>query len=699
MKLKGIISMAVSLIAIGCTHAQEFLFDSIHTAPTTNYQTDDVAGMVMDANGNTYVLQNLYDYYTGSNSIAGMTGGLYTDEHAMTVVDKIEPNGAKSTIAWIEITTNYSAVTGTGIAIGSDGNLYVSGHFYGDISFPRGPAGPPLTSSSVVGGTDYGRQMFICKINPAGNVIDRFTDGGTGDEVATCISVSGSNIFVGGYYGVYDNSGTQTTDFVAAAPFPILSNIGYHNTFLLRFTNSLSETEADGYMTHTTADARIAGIYSTGTITYVTGSVKGSTTAPSITNTSPGDVMYTARYTHSSDTWNWGVLEGTSYSGTASGGKALTMLGSFLYVVGAASYTTGTGPGGYANNSDGVLIKFGSLASNPPSKSFVVPMGGYNNDVTSAITKDASYIYVTGKFDQGNYNLTSTSTVSPFYTTTTYTSSAYSHAFVLKFNNAGVVQWSKVGKTTSTTWPLSNKTSSTAIATNAKCAVAFGGWFKKELVWDQFGYQTNGTASPDNGHLYVNIIPTQKVTTTPVLTVTNNGSSIPVTAAGATTYGWYRATSTPLLTVNISSTPPINNPATVNQVSGGASGRYYDLTTVGTYTANNCISRARTRVQANMKKDWEEDITGVEDAVESMNTLNVFPNPFASEVQLDYSFAEQGEGLLQITDIQGRVIAERVLANQSNTESISTTEWSAGTYIAKLSQNGQTIFTKQILKQ
>lgn len=708
MKLKIIVTAMLFLSMAHFANAHQF---NMLKTSSPNVATDNVAGVVMDASGNTYVVQNLYSNATTpwtSYSLSNVVGvaDQCSQEHASVIVDKITPAGVITNIARIDILyDDISSVTATAVSL-YDGKLYIVGYYNGFV-YPSG--------GSVGTRTADGIDMFICSVNTASTGVQTWNQStGDGEEHATCLNIlADGNIFVGGYYTVTGPvtipGPTSTWPVVGGAvSAPWIQSYYQRIPFIARFTAStLACTQADGWFDPSSygLSAQINGIVSTLTggttyTSYVTGSITGNSTTPVITGGAGGNIPFTGRFINSTTTWGWIVTEGVYYNNVhtdpVSSGKAIILAGSDLYVAGAAAYS-GSGPTGYHSGtglSDAILIRFSSITSSSPTKVWVFPMGGAGNDIANALVYDGGMVCVVGDFSTSS--------------TSTYSFTAYSggvtlplvtvpsKVFIAKYGISnpvsGTLDWAKTGDGATATSTIS------AVASNWKCNTVIGGSFQNKLTWDV--NQSNGVASPANHHLFTNLIPVITIKQSNPQGAIASGTNFTTTASGGSlSYIWSEAhpVYSPVMTASVS--PGSGATATVSLSSSGGPGRYFEVTTTGAYTRGglNCSTVDVMRITSTSKKE-DEEVTGIEDAIESMNTLNVFPNPFADQIQLDYSFAAPGEGLMQVIDLQGRVVAEKVLTNQSSSETVTTSEWAGGTYIINLSQTGKTIFSKQIVK-
>lgn len=711
MKTRSIITTILFLAIAFCASASNYHSNSEQLSkmlPTStslvNQSDDNVAGMVMDGSY-TYVIQNLEPnpsviapYY--SYSLSGALGVYSTGafEHASVVVDRIDNStGTTVILARIDILSAGSGVTATGITLYNN-KLYIVGYFTGTVK-PNG-----TLSSKTANAID----MFICTVNTTSTgVVGWNQSGGDGEEHATCIYNSLGTMYVGGYYTASASpsvSSTWPTSPVITAPG--IGATGQRNTFIATFSGStLGCTDVNGWMTlsNNSSSAQINGICTSAiagtTVSYVTGTIIGGATNPPLSGSASGDIMFTARFVNKNlfappapNTWGWAVLEGVYLGGphpSANCGKAIIFGSSTeLYVAGAAAYS-GTLPTGYQGLSDAVVVKYTGITGTTPTKAFVIPMGTGTNDSATALIYDGSNVCVTGNMASGNFAYASIGN-----TTITDTSSALSHVFVARYLTSGALDWQK------TSYGYSWDASSDAIACNGGCELAFGGAYDRRLTWDTI--QKQGLGTPSTYRIYANFLPVQKVVYTVPFAdkyILNNTSSTTRTATGATSYVWsYDNSMYTGLNISLSAPTSATNMTTLN--SGGFPGSYFDIITTGSYTRNgSCTTVTKTRVYQTTLKWDGEDITGVEDMQQSINTLNVFPNPFVQQLSFNYSFASTDKGMLRVLDLQGRVISEMELGSQSGTEQIDSHSWAAGTYVINLLQNNKVISSKQIIKQ
>jgi hypothetical protein len=74
------------------------------------------------------------------------------------------------------------------------------------------------------------------------------------------------------------------------------------------------------------------------------------------------------------------------------------------------------------------------------------------------------------------------------------------------------------------------------------------------------------------------------------------------------------------------------------------------------------------------------------------NNLLIYPNPNSGECKISFNFSNfSSETTLQITDVAGKIIAEKLLENHMQELDL---QLSAGFYLCKISRNGKTICKK-----
>lgn len=128
---------------------------------------------------------------------------------------------------------------GISIAVDDSGNVYTTGSFWGIIDFDPSDETSNLTSMGLA-------DIFISKLDPAGNFLWAKSMGGVGLDVGLSIAIDGSgNIYTTGYFNdeVDFDPGVETSNLTSAGAFDIF----------------ISKLDPDGNLL---SASRIGGIYS-----------------------------------------------------------------------------------------------------------------------------------------------------------------------------------------------------------------------------------------------------------------------------------------------------------------------------------------------------------------------------------------------------------------------------------------------------
>jgi hypothetical protein len=100
---------------------------------------------------------------------------------------------------WARIMGDTTEDFGYSIAVDAAGNSYTTGYFQGKVDFDPGANTTELTSAG-------GKDIFITKLDPSGNLLWAKQMGGTGDDIGTAIALSKSGYLyiMGSFNGTAD---------------------------------------------------------------------------------------------------------------------------------------------------------------------------------------------------------------------------------------------------------------------------------------------------------------------------------------------------------------------------------------------------------------------------------------------------------------------------------------------------------------
>lgn len=317
---------------------------------------------------------------------------------------------------------------GNDIVADSAGNVYTTGSFVGSADFDPGPATNNLTAN---GGWD----IFVSKLDEAGNLLWAKGFGGAGIDDGYSISVDGSgNVYTTGRF-------TGTVDFNPGSGTSNLTSSGGHDIFISKldaagnfvWAKSFGSTGSDEGKALWADDAGnvcITGFFS-GTVDFNPrsgGSILTSSGSSDVfilkLNTS-GNTVWAKKFGGTSNDRGWDIIQDA--------------IGN-IYTTGAFRGTVDFDPGlGVANLStvNGAQDIFVSKFDNLGNFQWAKGCGGTGDDIGFAIDLDANgNIYFAGEFSQ-------TADFNPGTAVNNLTAYGSADGFITKLNAGGNFMWTK----------------------------------------------------------------------------------------------------------------------------------------------------------------------------------------------------------------------------------------------------------------
>jgi hypothetical protein len=229
---------------------------------------DSGSGIAVDSAGNAYVIGGTTDStdFPTMNPLQPVYGG-----NGDAFVAKLNPTG--SALVYSTYLGGSGQDNGTGIAVDSAGNAYVTGY----TSSTNFPTMNPLQPT-------YGGHgdAFVSKIDPSGSALGYSTYlGGSGDDYGYGIAVDGGgNAYVTGY--------TSSTNFPTMNPLQPTYGGGEYDAFVVKINPSGSALVYSTYLGGTEAEVGYGIAVDSGGNAYVTGATD-STDFPTMNPLQPAN--------------------------------------------------------------------------------------------------------------------------------------------------------------------------------------------------------------------------------------------------------------------------------------------------------------------------------------------------------------------------------------------------------------------------
>lgn len=310
-------------------------------------------GVASDAAGNVYVTGS----YSGSFTLGGKTADVTGATNALFVA-KLSADG---TVAWAH---GYAAaktgvpnplVTGRGVAVDAQGNVYVAGDFTGNATF----GGVSMTSA----GNFFG-DSFLLKLSAAGDVVNALRLGdpastpasGGNAQTTRAVTVSGARVaVVGDAAGTFDIGGGKT-----------VTGGGTAGAFLAVFGTDLTPQFVTLLSDGTVPQSTHAVAYDAAGDLVITGNTTGPITFPGGAAMMPAGTQSTflAKIAGDGSATTWAKLFG---AGTSGGEGVAIAPGGDIFLTGDHKGVMDFGGGGMIDNKYGANVFVAKLD----------PMGGH----------------------------------------------------------------------------------------------------------------------------------------------------------------------------------------------------------------------------------------------------------------------------------------------------------------------------------
>ncbi len=343
--------------------------------------------------------------------------------------------------AWADSPVGSYTDEGHRIATDASGNVYAVGYFYSkNITFGN----YTLTNASPVNA--LGRDIYMVKYDPYGNVLWATSEGGIINETITgiCIDNNG-NIYLTGYYSSTSFSfGATTLNNVSDTNSSYLDDI-----FLVKYDASGNVIWAKTHGGNHIDESRGISIDTSGNI-YITGyfgSVSIDFGTTTLTNTSTFIQKYDIFMVKYDPSGNVIWAKSTGGERDEYGENILIDLSGNIYTIGtfsSPSIICGTDtlinasalnipPYTYNPTADVFIVKYNPMGNVIWAKSF----GGLEHDYSYDIASDQSgNVYVTGASNSDSINFGTISLNNKY-------GNSYS-SFIVKFDSVGNILWAKL---------------------------------------------------------------------------------------------------------------------------------------------------------------------------------------------------------------------------------------------------------------
>jgi hypothetical protein len=493
-----------------------------------------------DAAGNSYI--------SGSYSGAA-TFGSFSLTNSGTEDIFIAKYNTSGVCQWAKNAGSTSTDRATGITLDASGNPVATGFFTGTVTFGS------TTLTALGGAADY--DIFVTKLDPAGNFTWTIQAGSTGPNSGRAVSADGSgNLYITGTV-------TSTMTFGSTT----LTSTGTNDIFIAKLNSSGvfqwakmggggGTDQAEGIFTDAAGTSYITGSITGTTATFGTVTIGGGSglDALMVAYNNAGTPLYGFRCGGSGSDMGYGV--------------ALDGLGN-IYVGGSYNGTATFGPNTLTSSvSDGFVAQIGTASSATYSWSPPTGLSATNIASPTATPTTTTTYTLTATSGTCSVNDTVTIAVLPAPTANAGSPVTICAGSSTTLNATGGISYSWSPSTGLSSATIANPVATPASTTTYTVTVSNGG-------------VCSSTASVT---VTVNPIPTANAGSNVTIAC---GASTTLGASGGTTYSW--SPTTGLSNPNIANpvcTPPYTTTYTVTVGNGSCTSTASVTITTGTLTAN-----------------------------------------------------------------------------------------------------------------
>lgn len=370
-------------------------------------------GSALDASGNLYVI----GWYTSANITFGAitltNPGLYTADVFLVKYD------AAGNALWAKTFGGIDGDLGNGIAVDAGGNIYITG-WYTSASLTMDTY--TLTNSATTTS-----DMFIAKLNTAGNTIWAKSIGGTSSERGYGIAVDASgNVFTTGAFssptinfgtGVLTNAGSATNDFFI---------VKHNASGTTQWSKSCGGANAEAGLSAATdslGNVYVTGAYSSSAINFGTGALSNATVGTRDLFVVKYDGLGTAA---------WSIRSGGSSDDV---GNAIAVRKNAVYFTGAYNSTSlAFGTTSLTNVSAGTSDVFLAKYDLSGNSLWAKKAGGNDSEEGNGLAIDSfGNVYLTGFFSSNSLTF-GTTIINDF-------SVGYRDLYIASYDGAGNSLW------------------------------------------------------------------------------------------------------------------------------------------------------------------------------------------------------------------------------------------------------------------